>query len=120
MAKDGEELVGVLGFQVENLIARVTDFVISPASFRTAAGGVLLETMEQIARELECEAAVLLPSPNVPPAVDSFWRGFGYEARMIADLPPAWREASTDSRLDALSQLLVKPLHTSQVARPLG
>jgi N-acetylglutamate synthase-like GNAT family acetyltransferase len=69
LAEADGDLVGLLGWQVENLVVRVTDFLIFPARLSLPVGQALLTAMEEAARELMCEVAILiLPiSPGISP-----------------------------------------------------
>jgi len=116
--RDGD-LIGVLGWQVENLVVRVTDLLIYPASERVAAGRALLSEVERGAAELQCEVALLfLPHPS-PPDLAEFCRTFGYVPRMVAGLPKAWREAAREVYVDDDATVWVKQLHAARVFRPL-
>jgi len=115
--RDGE-LVGLLGWQVENLVARVTDFLVWPAAERLVAGRALIAEMEEAAQELQCEAIILFLPRNCPPEVLAFWGAFGYEPREVAGLPKAWREAAGEVR-SVEEQIVLKQLREGLIRRPL-
>lgn len=119
LAERGGNLVGMLGWQAENLVVRVTDFLIRPASERIVAGRALLSEMEQAATELQCEVALLfLPCPS-PPHLVEFCKTFGYMPRSVASLPKAWREAAREARIENDETMLMKQLRPDRVFRPL-
>jgi N-acetylglutamate synthase-like GNAT family acetyltransferase len=119
LAELSGNLVGLLGWQVENLIVRVTDFLIWPASERVVVGRALLTTMEQAATELQCEAALLfLPRPGAPQMVE-FCRTLGYEPRIVADLPKIWQEAAHEAHVGDDEVVLIKQLRADRVVYPL-
>ncbi len=119
LAERDDDLVGMLGWQAENLVVRVTDFLIVAVSERIAAGQALLTAMEEAAAELQCEAALLfMPCPS-PPALVRFYRMIGYESQFVADLPKAWRDAAREGGLADGETVLVKPLRDKRVLRPL-
>lgn len=119
LAERGGHLVGMLGWQAENLVVRVTDLLIWPASERVAVGRTLLSEMERAATELQCEAALLfLPRPN-PPALIEFCQALGYEPKAVADLPRAWQEAAREAHIGADETVLMKQLRDRRVTRPL-
>ena len=119
LAEQGGALVGMLGWQAENLVVRVTDFLISPVPDPIAVGRALLSEMEQAATELQCEAALLfLPRPHSPQLV-KFCRALGYELQLAAGLPKAWREAAREARIGDDEKVLVKKLRSGRVFRPL-
>ncbi len=119
VAESAGTLVGLLGWRAENLVVRLTDFLVGPVSDRVAVGQALLSEMERSAAELQCEAALLfLPRP-APAALITFFEGLGYESRVVADLPSVWRDAAREGRLADHDTMLVKPLRDRRVMRPL-
>ncbi len=119
LAEQGAALVGLLGWQVENLVVRVTDFLIGPVSDRVAVGQALLAEMESAAGELQCETVLLfLPRP-IPPALAKFCETLGYEPQVVADLPRAWQEAAQEGRLGERDTIFLKRLREDRVVRPL-
>ena len=116
--RDGN-LVGMLGWQVENLVVRVTDFLIWPAPERIAAGRALLSKMEQAATELQCEVALLFPPRPSPPDLVEFCKMFGYVPQIVADLPKAWQEAAREARIGDDETVLMKQLRSDRVLYPL-
>lgn len=118
LAEAGGEMVGLLGWQAENLVARVTDFLILPARFRITAGRVLLTAMEEAARELQCETAILFVPSNTPREILAFWEAFGYTFRQVAALPQPWREAAREAN-PAGDWVVLKQLRADRVLRPI-
>ncbi len=118
IAEADGEIVGLLGWQVENLIARVADFMISPNRYRVTAGHALLTTMEQAAHELQAEAAILFVPADIPREVLAFWEAFGYGFREVASLPRAWREAAREA-YPAGEWVVLKQLRQDRVLRPM-
>jgi N-acetylglutamate synthase-like GNAT family acetyltransferase len=119
LAERGGDLLGMLGWQAENLVVRVTDLLIWPASERVAVGRALLAEMEQAAIELQCEAVLLFSPYPSPPHVVEFWRAFGYESRIITDLPKVWQEAAREADIGDDGAVLIKQLRARRVVRPL-
>ncbi|MGD1993932.1 MAG: GNAT family N-acetyltransferase [Anaerolineae bacterium] len=115
--RDGE-IVGFLGWRVENLVARVTDFLVWPAKERLVAGRAMVNEMEQAARELQCEVALLYLPREVTPQLLAYWEAFGYESKKVESLPKAWREAAQEVR--SLSEwVVVKQIREDMISRPL-
>jgi N-acetylglutamate synthase-like GNAT family acetyltransferase len=119
LAEADGELVGLLGWRVENLVARVVDFLILPARFLLPAGGALLPAMEETAYELQCEVALILMPSGARPEERAFWEKFGYGLHEIATLPKPWQGAAREAGLDAEDQVMLKQLRQSRVVRPL-
>ena len=119
VAEQGGDLVGILGWRAENLVARVTDLLIAPGSGGVVVARALLSEMEQAAVELQCEVAFLfLPRPYSPKLIE-FCGSLGYEPQVAASLPKAWQDATREVRIDGDDPVLLKQLRSGRVARPL-
>jgi N-acetylglutamate synthase-like GNAT family acetyltransferase len=117
--RDGN-LVGILGWQAENLVVRVINLLIGPAAEYPAVAPALFSEMEQAAATLECEAALLLPPrKSLSPRQIEFFSGLGYQPQTVASLPKAWREAAREAKLDDEDPVLVKQLREHRVLRPI-
>jgi dephospho-CoA kinase len=112
-------LVGMLGWQAENLVARVTDLLVGPAPERLAVGRALFSEMERVAAELQCEAALLFLPRSNPPQVVEFCKALGYEPRAVAGLPRVWQEAAREAGIGDDEAVLMKQLRARRVTRPL-
>jgi N-acetylglutamate synthase-like GNAT family acetyltransferase len=112
------KIVGVAGWTAENLVARVEDFVVHPIETRPSAGRELLNEVEDAARELECEAALLIVSRRASTSAVTFFESCGYAYRPMDDLPEAWRESAQvvlgDDRF-----VMVKQLRATLVRQPI-
>jgi dephospho-CoA kinase len=112
------KLVGVVGWQVENLVARTTDIYIEPSLAVADALQPLFSEMERASRDLQCEASLVF----VPPALvqnDAVWKKLGYERRRPESLGvQAWQEAATESTVPG-TVLLFKQLRQDRVLRPI-
>ncbi len=111
--------VGILGWQVENLVVRVTDFLVWPAYEGAAAGRALFAHMEQAAQELQCEAALLFLPRSLSPQMAEFLRTLGYTPQVVASLPRPWREAAYEGRFGSDDEIFVKKLRADRVLRPI-
>lgn len=110
--------VGLVGWQVENLVARTDDVYLDPGLSLPAAMRALLTTVENTSRDLQCEATLLfLPEP-LAQQVD-VWRSLGYEARTVQTLGVrAWQEAAQET-MGADEMLYFKQLRKDRVLRPV-
>ncbi len=119
LAERGETIVGLLGWQVENLVVRVTDFlVVETPDNRLTVGKPLVETMEDQAEDLKAEAVVLFMPPQSPPALVSYWEAMGYERQAVSDFHRAWRDAVHEWAEDAES-VMIKRLREDLIHRPM-
>ncbi|MGC9469775.1 MAG: hypothetical protein ACP5HS_14355 [Anaerolineae bacterium] len=118
LAEREGQMVGLLGWQVENLLVRVTDFLISPEVDVFATGKRLIETAEREGKELQAEAVLLFLPAAPSPKLVAYWDQLGYEALTSKDLPKPWRQAIQEGDRDAKG-IMVKRLRHDIVRRPI-
>jgi hypothetical protein len=75
--------------------------------------------MESAAMGLQAEAVVLFLPRSSRPELVEFVKALGYEARLIADMPRAWRETAYESGREDHEEILIKKLRARRVFRPL-
>ncbi len=111
-------LVGLMGWQVENLVARVDEIWLDPGLILSQAITVLMTEVEEASRELQAEAALVF----VPPAIadeKGVWSSLGYEPREADTLTVnAWQEAARESWRSG-TVMLFKQLRVDRVLRPI-
>ncbi len=118
MLSAGETLVGLIGWQVENLIARTTNLFFNPGIPLEKALPVMISEMEQASNDLQCEASLIFVSPELAMS-DKLWRKLGYEQRTAKALGVlVWQEAAEESAQPG-TVLLFKQLRTERVLRPI-
>jgi N-acetylglutamate synthase-like GNAT family acetyltransferase len=118
LAYKRDQVVGLLGWQVENLVIRVTDFLIGPLADRVSAGRVLIEAMEAEGAKLLAEAAMLFLPSNPSKNLIRYWEEFDYAYQNVQDLHRAWREAVSEWNTGA-EGVMVKRLRESLINRPI-
>jgi dephospho-CoA kinase len=112
------ELVGIAGWQVENLVARTTDLYLDPKAAAGKALPLLMTEVERASGELQCEASLIFP-PMELVGFDSVWKQIGYERRAPETLGvQAWTDAAIES-MPKGSALFFKQLRTDRVLRPI-
>lgn len=110
--------VGVAGWQVENLVARTTEFFIDPSVPVEDALKILISEVERASGDLQCEASLLF-LPGELTAHQSTWKQLGYEPRTAQSLGvKAWTDAAIDSSQPNTS-LFFKQLRQDRVLRPI-
>jgi dephospho-CoA kinase len=118
LVKRDSKLVGLVGWQVENLVARTDDVYLDAG---LPAGETLQKVMAEVERtshDLQCEASLLFLQPKMARHED-IWRSLGYERRDLRGLGVrAWQEAAQESMPDG-SVLLFKQLRKDRVLRPV-
>jgi dephospho-CoA kinase len=118
MLKSDDNLVGLVGWQVENLVARTSDFVLEPDIPLAEAMRVLMDEVERSSRELQCEISLIFLPPELA-GEEGIWRNLGYHDRSIKSLRVrAWQEAASESMV-AGSVMLFKQLRKDRVLRPV-
>jgi hypothetical protein len=117
IAMHEDQIVGLLGWQVENLVIRVTDFLTGPVD-RTIVGRALIVAMELEGAKLLAEAAMLFLPPNPSKSLVQFWEGFDYKYQDVQGLHRAWREAVSEWNAGA-SGVMVKRLRENLTNRPV-
>lgn len=113
-----QELVGIVGWQVENLVARITDLFLDRRVAADQALPLLIHEVERASGDLQCEAALIFPPIDLV-GFDSVWKHLGYERRSPNQLGvQAWEDAALES-MPKGSALFFKQLRTDRVLRPI-
>jgi dephospho-CoA kinase len=112
------ELVGIAGWQVENLVARTTDLFLDHKIPPDKALPLMLHEVERASGDLQCEAALVFPPMDLV-GFDSVWKQLGYERRSPDALGvQAWEDAALES-MPKGAALFFKQLRTDRVLRPI-
>ncbi len=110
--------VGVVGWQVENLVERTDDVFIESTQPLPDAMQALLKEIENTSRDLQCEVALLFVPPELSSQVE-VWNSLGYEVRSIDSLGVrAWQEAAQETISDG-EVMYFKQLRKDRVLRPV-
>ena len=118
LLQTGEKNIGVIGWQVENLVARTTDMVIDPSISLDRAIPALVTEMERASRDLQCEASLIFAPPELARR-ESIWRSLGYERRAEQALTiQAWQEAAKESSQSG-AVMYFKQLREDRILRPI-
>jgi dephospho-CoA kinase len=114
----GQTNAGVIGWQVENLVARTTDIAIDPSVPVNQALPALISEMEKASRDLQCEASLVFVPPDLA-RQDGLWKSLGYDRRTAESLGVmAWMEAALESMLPN-TVLYFKQLRVDRILRPI-
>ena len=113
-----DRLVGIAGWQVENLVARVTDLFLDHGIAPDKALPLMIHEVERASSDLQCEAALVFPPIDLV-GFDSIWKQLGYERRSPEALGvQAWEDAALES-MPKGSALFFKQLRADRVLRPI-
>lgn len=112
------QLVGVAGWQVENLVARVDEIWLEPALDKSRAVEVVMGAVESASKELQAEALLVFVDPEEL-ASAMVWQPLDYQILTIAQLEvTAWKEAARESQPPD-TVILFKQLRIDRILRPL-
>jgi dephospho-CoA kinase len=110
--------MGILGWQVENLVARTTEIALDSALPPAQFMPLMINEMEKASIDLQCEASLIFV-PEQLAHHDVLWTGLGYEKRIPSSLEVlAWQEAAEES-MPAGTSLFFKQLREDRVLRPI-
>jgi dephospho-CoA kinase len=118
LLKSGNEITGLVGWQVENLVVRVDEVIVDPEMSIAKAVQAMMQAVEVASKELLCEVALLFLLPDLARR-ESVWKELDYSARTVKDLTVrAWQEAAMDS-MPPGTVLYFKQLRKDRVLRPI-
>jgi dephospho-CoA kinase len=118
MLKVNGKALGLVGWKVENLVARTDDIYIDSSLHYADAMRLLLNEVERVSRELQCEISLLF-LPNDASNQESALTSLGYQRKAIPGLGVrAWEEAALES-MPSGSYMLFKQLRQDRVLRPV-
>lgn len=109
---------GLLGWKVENLVARVEDIYLAADLNISEALPFLMEEVESASRDLQCEIALVFVDGEIAKHKE-LWMVLGYEQGAPKDLSVgAWQEAALETYGPG-STMLFKQLRADRVLRPI-
>ncbi|MBI9044546.1 MAG: dephospho-CoA kinase [Anaerolineaceae bacterium] len=118
LLKGPDEVLGVAGWQVENLIARTTDLYIDLKLPLEEVLKMLVNELERLSKELQSEASMIF-LPEEMELEGKILISLGYAQQKIENISiPAWKEAARES-LEPGFVIYVKQLRLKRVLRPL-
>lgn len=113
-----KQLVGLAGWQVENLVARTTELYLDPVITIDQALKTLVTEVEGASQDLQCEASLLFLPPQLV-SQEEIWKEMGYIRRTPQTLGvQAWQDAALESQ-PVNTILLFKQLRQDRILRPI-
>jgi dephospho-CoA kinase len=113
-----KQLIGMAGWQVENLVARGSDIYIDPSVPVDKALRIIATEVERASQDLQCEAALFFLPPQLA-GQETVWKELGYSRRTPQTLGvQAWQDAAIESQ-PPNTILLFKQLRQDRVLRPI-
>jgi dephospho-CoA kinase len=116
-----DQMLGLMGWQVENLITRVDEFYLAPNVVSGPIIEALLTAVEAASKDLQSEVAyIFLPGTITQEMVQSFAKS-GYEVTEISQIKiPAWREAVQEILSENKNaRIMTKRLREDRVLKPI-
>lgn len=113
----GDQIVALAAWEAENLVAVTRDFWAESQELAPRALPPLLALVEQDARALLCEIAVILMEPSTPPFMVQAAQSAGYQLRELSALHRLWKQAVAD-RIRPGDQIWVKRLREGLATQP--
>lgn len=118
LLKLNDKVVGLAGWQVENLVARTTDLYLEDDINPTKALESLVKEVERASGDLQAEASLIFPSLALD-AQEALLKALGYELRTPDTLGvQAWQDAADES-MPKDSTMFFKQLRQDRVLRPI-
>lgn len=116
---EAEKQVGIVGWQVENLITCVDDLYLNKEASTPAVVQAIIKHIEVASQELQSEVCfVFLPAGSGDDMSAPFLSN-DYEATTIKEIKiPAWRE-SVQNNAEADTIILTKKLRQNRVLKPI-
>ncbi|MBN1430876.1 MAG: dephospho-CoA kinase [Anaerolineae bacterium] len=119
LAYAGEQMIGLAGWQVENLIARTDEFIVADQAPTERTVKSLLGSIEKASNELQAEVSLMFLKNDTSGEIRKAVLTSGYEQNSPADLNvPDWREAAEESQPPE-TYLVVKRLRADRVLKPV-
>ena len=112
------KLMGVVGWQATNFIACLTDFHVYPHVQRRRMGTPLIQRIEEEAKLLSCEVALLLVDRRSTWRAIKFYRELGYERAKVEGMVKAWREVA-EEHVSPDEIVLLKKLLERRIMSPI-
>lgn len=115
----GEKIVGLMGWQVENLITRIDEYYVDSKSVRRVVIHALIRAVEAASHELQSEVGFVFTPQNTEASMLEIFKENGYEPTTVKDIKiPAWREAIQDANVTG-ALILQKQLRKDRVLTPI-
>jgi hypothetical protein len=116
---DKDQMIGLMGWQVENLITRVDEFYLEGGIKKEPIVHALVQAVEAASKELQSEVSFIFLPPTAPQDTMSAFGEHGYTQTTVKDIKiPAWREALQEANASSMT-IMHKPLRKDRVLTPI-
>jgi dephospho-CoA kinase len=118
VAMAGNQVVGMIGWQAENLVAGLQDFYMLRENLWPTLGKEMLDKVHAEIDSLSCEVAIVFVLAQAGSKPIEFFQSQGYEQTESHNLIPDWREAAVEWQPEN-SILLYKKIREQRVMVPM-
>lgn len=117
-----DQVVGLMGWQVENLITRADEFYLASSVPPGPVVSALVNAIEEASKALQSEVGFIFLPPTTGQDVIQPFLSNGYEMTTVKEIKiPAWREAVQEmiTQENSSYTILTKKLREDRVLQPL-
>ena len=118
VALAGEHVIGIAGWQTENLIAGLQDFYVLHDNLWETVGLKMLDMIHQEVKKLSCEVSIAFVANEAGPKPIEFFENQGYEKSEVKDLGYMWEDAAAEWQTENTT-LLYKKLREQRIMVPM-
>jgi dephospho-CoA kinase len=118
VATAGEHVVGIAGWQTENLIAGLQDFYVIREDLWAAVGEKMLAMIHEEIDSLSCEVAIAFVLNQAGPGPIEFLQSQGYQQAELNELGYMWEDAAKEWQPED-SVILYKKLREQRIMVPM-
>jgi dephospho-CoA kinase len=118
VALAGGQVIGMIGWQAENLVAGLQDFYVLRDELWASVGQEMLGKVHDEVNSLSCEVSLVFVPNQAGPKPIEFLESQGYERSESKSLIPDWREAAVEWQPEN-SVLLYKKLREQRIMVPM-
>jgi dephospho-CoA kinase len=118
VALAGDHVVGMIGWQTENLIAGLQDFFVLNDDLLATAGKQMLEKVHEEINSLSCEVALFFVVSEAGTKSIEFLESLEYEQAESHTLIPDWQDAAKEWQPEN-SVLLYKKMREQRIMVPM-
>ncbi len=118
VAMAGEYVVGIAGWQTENLIAGLQDFFVLRDDLWSTVGQEMLDKIHEEIDSLSCEVALIFVSKQAGSKSIEFFESQGYQETESKELGYMWKDAALEWQSES-TVLLYKKLREQRIMVPM-
>jgi dephospho-CoA kinase len=118
LGQTGSEIKAVVGWSMENLVARMDQIYFHPLEEVTVVGPPILDDIQDAANNLICESLMAFLPHDTPGVIRQLFSDNGYNLADKEQLPRTWKMAAEESQPDG-TYIMLKILRDSRVTQPM-